>query len=83
MKSARQAILDLIAKILPREHVARYTNLFGRKLDAYRDEVRAETRRDVARFVREAKVPHPIGEVEEHVNDCLDSLADDIERGRT
>lgn len=82
MKSARQAILDLVAKILPREHVAQYKDMFARRLDAYRDEVRAETRRDVAAYVRNAKVANPLGEAEEHVNACLDDLAREIERGR-
>lgn len=82
MKSARQAVLDMVAKILPREHVPQYTGIFSRMLDTYRDEVRAETRRDIAAYVRSQKVREPYGAAEEHVNDCLDGLARDIERGR-
>ncbi|MGW6790018.1 hypothetical protein [Streptomyces chartreusis] len=52
-----------------------------RVIDLYRDEVRGETRRDVAAYVRNAKVAKPLGEAEEHVNACLDDLARDIERG--
>jgi hypothetical protein len=51
------------------------------RVDAYRDEVQAKTRRDVARFVREAMVSDPAGEAEDHLNDCLARLAHEIEGG--
>lgn len=53
------------------------------RLDAYRNDVQVKTRRDIAAYLRNAKVPNPLDEAEEHVNQCLDGLADEIERGRT
>jgi hypothetical protein len=45
-------------------------------------EVQTETRRKVANKVRDNKVREADGEVEEHLNWVLDSIADEIEQGR-
>jgi len=42
---------------------------------------RAE-RREVLNFLRRQLIPSPLGEVEDHFNECLLTIIRDIERGK-
>ena len=69
--SARDEALDLVEKILPREHAKAYRELFSKKFDAYAHEL--------AEKVRANKVRQPYGEAEEHLNWALDTIADEMD----
>ncbi|MEU6674799.1 hypothetical protein [Streptomyces sp. NPDC046925] len=75
--SARDEILDLVAAILPSEHVAQYTGIFGRRLDTYRDQVR----REAATTVRRTKLRTELNYDDRRVNRALERAAVKIEEG--
>lgn len=77
--SARDTLIGILGQWAERHGGA--TETPDAVVDAYRAEVRAETRREIAAFLRAEKVREPEGETEEHLNCCLDDLARDIEKG--